>query len=305
MLLGVDGSGERIAEGPTFSDDFKDAAKGRWFKVIDSKGAIQHWCLKVWLVAFCGDYPQSQGMGPWMEAVGAYVPCRGCDYRVDASLRHETVHSFFEPDAKWQLRNRGKLMPKIRQWRQCSCSQEMRDSGVNKLHWALAEEYFPDINFASITPQDIMHLFADGITRHEAAWLLYMLHSRGHLKVAAANEAIRRYKWARDCRVPQLPSAVEDGATGRYPRVDATIGMSASQTFTFAMHRFIQTLLLLLAASQTSLVPLCVCVQCGAPRPSAECSCKADTVLALVGGARAPAGDGAALYVQPRRRHEA
>ena len=64
-----------------------------------------------------------------------------------------------------------------------------------------------------------------------------MLHSRGHLKFPAVNDAILKYRWPRDCRVPRLPDNVKDGEAGGYPRQQATLGLSASQTFTFALHR--------------------------------------------------------------------
>lgn len=102
--------------------------------------------------------------------------------------------------------------------------------------FALMEKFFPGINFTNISPQDIMHLFADGITRNEGAWLLYMLHSRGYLRLAEVNALIRNYRWPRATAVPQIPQSVEDGVTGRYPRKEATLGMSASQTFVFAQH---------------------------------------------------------------------
>lgn len=205
--------------------------------MTDTSGVIQHWRLKLWLVCFCGDYPQSQAMGPWMEAVGAYVPCRGCDYRQDASMEHEKPHSFLGTGGKWKLRSRCALLREIVKWRACLDADAMQNAGVKKLFWALSPEYFPHINFTLITPQDIMHTFADGISRNEAAWLLYMLHSRNFLRVGAVNDAIKRYRWPRDCRVPLVPLAVGDGAAGRYPRQEATIGMSASQTFTFTLHR--------------------------------------------------------------------
>ena len=113
----------------------------------------------------------------------------------------------------------------------------MQDAGINKLWFALMKKFFPGINFTNISPQDIMHLFADGITRNEGAWLLYMLHSRGYLRLTEVNALIRKYRWPRGTAVPQIPQNVEDGVTGRYPRKDATLGMSASQTFVFAQHR--------------------------------------------------------------------
>lgn len=116
-------------------------------------------------------------------------------------------------------------------------AKQMQDAGINKVYFALQEKFFPYNNFANVAPQDIMHLFADGITRHEAAWLLYMLHSRKYLRVKRVNRAIKSYCWPRETAVPQLPKSVEDGAAGRYPRKEATLGMSASQTFVFAQHR--------------------------------------------------------------------
>ena len=83
-----------------------------------------------------------------------------------------------------------------------------------------------------------MHLFADGITRHEAAWLLYFLISRKFTVLAAVQATIGNYRnWSRDVRIPPLPANVSEGITGRLPRPDATISMSASQTTKFALHR--------------------------------------------------------------------
>ena len=54
-----------------------------------------------------------------------------------------------------------------------------------------------------------MHLFADGITRHEAAWLLYFLISRKFTALAAMQDTIRHYRnWSRDVRIPPLPANV-------------------------------------------------------------------------------------------------
>lgn len=152
-------------------------------------------------------------------------------------MAHEKPHSFFKGGGMWKLRERRSLLAMIKAWRDRPNASEMQGAGVNKLFWALMEEHFPGINPANIAPQDIMHLFADGITRHEGAWLIYMLHSRGYLKFDEANAAIREYNWPRDCRVPQMPANVKDGESGNYPRQSATLGMSASQTFTFAIHR--------------------------------------------------------------------
>jgi|TARA_B110000046_G_C12996776_1_gene400357 hypothetical protein len=243
VFCGVDKKGERIADGPTISDDFQEGAKGRWTKLLNTDGSEEWWRIVPYLICVCADYPQAQGMLPFNEsASGAYCPCRGCNYRQDRSMRHEKPHSFFEDSRTWKLRSLQRLLADIERWRQRGDpGSEMQDAGVNKLVYTLCADFFPHINPTNIAPQDIMHNFPDGITRHEAAWLLYMLHSRKHLSLSQVNDAIARHKWPRDCRVPKIPASVEDGATGRFPRSDATIHMSASQTITFALHRYAPT----------------------------------------------------------------
>jgi hypothetical protein len=156
-------------------------------------------------------------------------------------MQHEKPFSFFTPGGKWKLRERNALMREICEWRQHPDAAGMQKAGINKLFWAITLEHFPHTNITNICVQDIMHNFADGISRHEVAWLLYLFDSRKHLSLQQVNEAIRRYRWPRDCRIPQVPDSVKDGAAGRYPRKEATVHMSASQTFTFAIHRTAHT----------------------------------------------------------------
>jgi hypothetical protein len=153
-------------------------------------------------------------------------------------MAHEKPHSFLKGGGAWTLRTKRSLLAQIRAWRDKPDAAGMQAAGINKLVWALMEQYFPGVNPANIAPQDLMHALADGITRHEAVWLLYMLHSRDHLKLPMVNHAILKYPWPRDCRVPRLPDNVKDGENGNFPRQQATLGLSASQTFTFALHRY-------------------------------------------------------------------
>lgn len=297
----MDEKGKRIApEGQTLSDDFIEGAQGRWFHFTEVDGSTQWYHLKLYLIIACGDYPQLQAMGPWMEAVQAYCPCRGCNYRVDNSMRHESVHSFFDADATWKLRDSRGVLAQINKWRSqphSRAGKEMQNAGINKLHWLLSDKYFPHINFISVSPQDIMHDLAEGITRHEAAWLLYMLHSRHHLSLSKVNDAIRKYTWPRDGRVPPIPSCVMDGNTGRYPRTESTLHMSASQTFTFTIHRHTLTVFELQARRPLLTPCASACVpQHRASHPITRRSSNADSVLALMGGACAYGGDGAAFY---------
>ena len=185
-------------------------------------------------------------------------------------MAHEKPHSFLKGGGAWTLRTQRALLAQTLRWRDHPDAAEMQAAGVNKLVWALMEQYFPGVNPANIAPQDIMHLLADGITRHEAAWLLYMLHSRGHLKLPAVNEAILTYRsWPRDCRVPRLPDNVKDGENGSFPRQQATLGLSASQTFTFALHRYSSMIRKRTVLSYTDLAAAC-CIQHCASVTSSE-----------------------------------
>ena len=49
----------------------------------------------------------------------------------------------------------------------------MSSNGFNKLY--CAAEYFKGVDPTIVAPKDPMHTFFDGITRSEAAWLVYVL----------------------------------------------------------------------------------------------------------------------------------
>jgi hypothetical protein len=58
VFSGIDKQGKRIAKGPVVSDDFIEAAQGRWFSVTNADGSVRQWRLKLYLIVVCGDYPQ-------------------------------------------------------------------------------------------------------------------------------------------------------------------------------------------------------------------------------------------------------
>jgi hypothetical protein len=63
--------------------------------------------------------------------------------------------------------------------------------GLNSLYFAFDPEYVPHVVPTHVAPQDLLHLFFDGITRNELAWLFYVFFKLG-LDFEAANTAIRR-----------------------------------------------------------------------------------------------------------------
>ena len=99
IFAGVDAAGNRVADNDTISDDFKELDRGRWFSLVNEDGAMERWRLRGWLMVVAADYPQAQAMGPYMEGCQAKCLCRGCNYEREQA----SVHSFFEPNAKWKL----------------------------------------------------------------------------------------------------------------------------------------------------------------------------------------------------------
>ena len=64
-------------------------------------------------------------------------------------------------------------------------------NGLNKLYCAV--ENIPHVDMISFVPQDALHLFPDGLLRHEAAWLVYVMDKHG-VQIPKINAAIRAYK---------------------------------------------------------------------------------------------------------------
>ena len=142
VFAGVDAAGNRVADNDTISDDFKELDRGRWFSLVNEDGAMEHWRLRGWLMVVAADYPQAQAMGPYMEGCQAKCLCRGCNYEREQA----SVHSFFEPNAKWKLREQLRLRLLIAGWRRKRDGAAMQREGINKLIYALCPEYFPFIN---------------------------------------------------------------------------------------------------------------------------------------------------------------
>ena len=108
--------------------------------------------------------------------------------------------------------------------------------GLNKLHFAFDPKYISHFDPTTMAPQDLLHLFPDGLLRSECAWLFYILFSMG-LSRELVNSSIRKYThFPPDIRIPKLYPKLEEGSGGR-PKRQATLRMSGSQCMHFAMHR--------------------------------------------------------------------
>lgn len=112
-----------------------------------------------------------------------------------------------------------------------------QESGIKKLYFPLDPEYLPLVDPTTTSTQDILHLFPDGLTRSEFAWLMYIL-LKLKLSLARVNAAIRRYPgWPPDVRIPPLQAKLSQGTSGGKPRSAALPSMTGSQMMHFALHR--------------------------------------------------------------------
>jgi len=108
--------------------------------------------------------------------------------------------------------------------------------GLNKLHFALDPKYVPHLDPSIAAPQDLLHLFPDGLLRSECAWLFYIFCAMG-LSLAEVNSAIRAYRYfPPDVRIPKLFPKLEEGSDGR-PKSSSSLRMSGSQCMHFCLHR--------------------------------------------------------------------
>lgn len=111
---------------------------------------------------------------------------------------------------------------------------------MNKLYFFFDPEHITSVQDPiTQAPNDIMHLFFEGITRHELAWLVFLLNKHKWASVDDINTAICRYrKFPKDLRVPTLSTKLHEGAEGGVPKNDAKISMTAYEIMHLALHRY-------------------------------------------------------------------
>ena len=181
-----------------------------------------------------------------------YVFCRGCDYdsRAEAAGRpfsflrkpRPTGSKASKAEAPFCERHWPTLKAEIDQLRAGVSATKLKkmyhDLGLNKLYFALDPEYIPFINPCTVAPQDLLHLFPDGLLRSELAWLIYILCKMG-LNLDKLNESLRKNRdLPKDVRVPNFPAKISKGARGGVPHSSSTARMTGSQCMHFSLHSF-------------------------------------------------------------------
>ena len=252
VLCGVDAEGKQHDE-PNFAADMRQLHEGVWTEIPDDErpGFPKRVRLRAWIIIVAADYLAAQSLLPTSESASAHVFCRACLYNSThaAAGRPFSWHKRPAPIAgesksarrafslrSWQdlqsvLRElAGKLSKK-------RSEQLMKDNGLNKLFFAFHPVLIPLVDPTNIAPQDILHLFPDGLLRHEGAWLIYILLKLG-LSISMVNLAIRKYRgWPSDVRIPDLHPGLAKGAKGGKPKSSAMLRMTGSQCMHFTLHR--------------------------------------------------------------------
>jgi hypothetical protein len=252
VLCGVDKDGQQHDE-PNFAADMRALDEGVWIEIPDDEnGGMRRVRLRAWIMLVSADYPAAQSVLPFMESVSAHVYCRGCDVN-QSTTAADRPFSFLKRSApgqcaggkrgcpaSWKERDWPQLSKKLTELKAVSATQrgkEFSQLGLNKIVFAFDDKYIPHVHPIKVAPQETLHLFPDGLLRHEGAWLFYILIKLG-LSIAQANAAIRSYKdWPPDVKIPPLQESLKEGVAGGRPKSERVLRMAGSQVMHFALHR--------------------------------------------------------------------
>ena len=246
VINGVDLNGVQHDE-PNVGADMQELARGRWAEIPDDVAGDSRWIRVVgYTNIFSADYLGAQAMLPMVESPSAHVFCRGCDYDSRSDMAGRPF-SFLRggqasgQPAAFQERDWSTLKAELERLRAGVSVTELKktyhDLGLNKLYFALDPEYIPDIIPTTIAPQDVLHLFPDGLLRSELAWLMYIFAKLG-LDFKKLDWRIRQYKGLpKDVRIPSFPDKLKKGVAGGRPESKSTVRMTGSQCMHFSLHR--------------------------------------------------------------------
>ena len=243
VFSGVDDNGKQHSE-PNLAADLRELDLGVEMQIPDDvHGGLKTIKLFLWVLCLGADMLGANSALPFTEGSMSTVPCRDCKW-----IR--TSHDAFRPfsflrrppegeQPRMQVKKWTDLKALLQRLRlaklgDTELKKEYTKHGINKLYFALDPEYVPLIDPTKITAQDLLHLFPDGITRHELAWLINVLIALG-LDLDHLNAGIRSYPdFPPDVRVPGVHASVADRKFGR-PLPDATLRMSGSVIIHFAL----------------------------------------------------------------------
>ena len=150
------------------------------------------------------DYPAAGSVLPFVESVSAHVFCRSCDFNRVAPDAYRPFSFLWTPTGapccrrlrEWPEHER--ILTELRAEMLAglpgagkSVEKALSALGMNKLYYAFDPKYIPHVVPTNVALQDLLHLFFDGLTRHELAWLFYVFFKLG-LDRDVVNEAIKK-----------------------------------------------------------------------------------------------------------------
>ena len=259
VLCGKDSSGFCQFDEPNFAKDMRRLDEGVWIQLPDDEnGGLRWWCLKAWIVLASCDMPAAGSIVPYSGSARSNHFCRCCT--MDASNPDsKRPFSFLRKQQSYQsegVEKRRRVtvcehtwdsleqsLGYLKQAFECGPARDnyAKSMGLvpERLVFAFDPREIPYVDPCNGLPQDLLHLFPDGLLRSEAAWLIYTLAKLG-LSVATINQAIASYhQWPEDVRIPELSDKLEKGKEGGVPDSTSTLKMSGSQVMHFSLHRYV------------------------------------------------------------------
>ena len=250
---GVDQDGVKHPDEPCFADDVNRLGDvGRWVEIPDDRGGGgTEWVrLKLYLLFGAMDHLGAQSCTVHVQCPNAHFFCRACDYDTRSPsagkpfsfMRQGCAHKDKAARPAFTRRDWPTLKSVLQRLRQgVSATEDKRlrhDYGINKLHAAIDPDHLHHVDPTTYLPQDLLHVFPDGLLRSEGAWLFYILINQFKLSIDKVNARIRTYPhWPADVRIPDLNSGkLKKGAKGGKPKSSTTLKMTGSEAMWFSLH---------------------------------------------------------------------
>jgi hypothetical protein len=239
LIAGVDDKGKKH-EYDTYSDDLKKLAEGveMWIPDDERGSGLRKVTVFFWQLCMSCDFPAAATLLPYTSSTQSHRCCRQCPWDV----RHRDArrpHSFYHANSTLSKRSAKRLRAALDRYLEApDADAELRELDVVRAVFFADRKYVPGSVPTEDAPQDILHLFGDGLLNIDFAFLRVILKSKYNLTADRINAAVRAYKqWPNDVRIPPFVDMAKNGAYG-IPKSDATCRITGSEMATFALHRF-------------------------------------------------------------------
>lgn len=226
MLCDVHGETGVVECGISLRSELESLLKGITMEIPDDlKGGKKKIILVVGWMGLCCDLLGAAGAGPWPECFQAQHPCLDCWWHSNCfcaylpedcrESRRKNAHApgcrgqphvprtHKETEADIAVLRQTKFTSK----KQRACA--FKDAGVARLYSVL--QNLPEGNLEQDAHKDIMHLFFNGISRHEGLWVIVDLVSTGCVTWDLLNATRKRMSLPRGHRIDHLEAPRSDG----------------------------------------------------------------------------------------------